>query len=68
VKIGDLVKATPSEPNQHSRSYTGIVVKKQFTNQLRDTAINWLHLNIGVGYFHEDEWEFEILSEVKTFI
>lgn len=63
MKIGDLVKATPNDPTG-TRPYVGIVVNKTF-RQLDAIAINWIHLNIGVGNFHDDEWKFEVLSEVK---
>ena len=63
MKIGDLVKATPNDPI--GQPYVGIVVNKTFRGQPEDTDINWLQLNIGVGYFHADEWKFEVLSEVK---
>ena len=64
MKIGDLVKATPNDPI--GQPHVGIVIDKTFKGPLNfDTAIHWLHTNIGVGYFHADEWEFEILSEVK---
>ena len=63
MKIGDLVKAIPTDPI--GKPYIGIVVNKTFRGPHDDTVINWLHINIGVGYFHADEWKFEVLSEVK---
>jgi len=64
MKRGDLVKATPNDPIG-TRPYVGIVVNKTFRGPHDDTVVHWIHLNIGVGNFHDDEWKFEILSEVK---
>ena len=63
MKIGDLVKAIPNDPI--GKPYIGIVVNKTFKGQSEDIAINWLQLNPALGYFHADEWKFEVLSEVK---
>jgi len=70
MKIGDLIRAIPNDPiSGHNgptgQPYVGIVVNKTFRGPHDDTVIHWIHLNIGVGNFHDDEWKFEVLSEVK---
>ena len=73
MKIGDLVRATPApkwDMDPEDNTHIGIVTKLPADSELLRDPDRIVLLSFGDddGIFRTNDWRFEILSEVKTFI
>jgi hypothetical protein len=71
VKIGDLVKVTPApkwDMNPEDHTHIGVVTKLAHSFDGYTEQIALLSFGDHNGIFRTNDWRFEILSQVKTFI
>ena len=71
MKIGDLVKATPApkwDMNPEDHTHIGVVTKLAHSFDGYTDQIVLLSFGDDDGIFRTNDWRFEILSEVETFI
>ena len=71
MKLGDLVKATPAakwDMDPEDNAHIGVVTKLAHSIDGYADQIILLSLGDDNGIFRTNDWRFEILSEVKTFI
>ena len=71
MKIGDMVRATPApkwDMDPEDNAHIGVVTKLAHSIDGYADQIILISFGDDNGIFRTNDWRFEILSEVKTFI